>query len=127
MSNTRDTDIFTMVQRSALEAHDAVTAKASFLEDLRVLYLNGYLSRTALSEQSRSALSTNAFPFFQNDVFSLGMDAVLDKITDVLLDLLKATPFAPYGRALMPYASWVENRALYLKVGHNLCALEDAL
>eukprot|EP00959_Pyramimonas_sp_CCMP1952_P475078 9504000-Pyramimonas_sp.AAC.2 len=127
MSKSRETDRFTLVQRSALKAHDAVTAKASPLEDLRVLYMNVYLSRTALSEQSRHALATNAFPFFQNDTFSLGMDAFLDKITDVLLDLLKATSFAPYGRALMPYANWVENHALYLKVGHNLCALEDAL
>ena len=128
MSRERETDRFTTLQRDALLQHSKQASSHSDIEDLRVLYLNVYLSRTALSEWSRLAMQNHTFPFFPNDLFTLKEDVFLEQICHTFLKLLDATEHAPYARVLKPYSAWLQSRAIYLAGSdRGLSAVEDAL
>lgn len=127
MSLTRENDRFTKLQRQALSYHYSGLVQSGSVEALRVLYLNVYLTRTALSEQSREALTKNVFPFFPDDLYTYEWDAFLQKLSATLLELLRVTGHAPYGRVLKPYSSWLESSAIYISKDNGLTALEDLL
>jgi len=69
-SVSRETDRFTLLQQPALVRHSRASAiDLTQVQRLQLLAINAYWSRTALSEQSRDALVSGAFPFVGEEIF----------------------------------------------------------
>lgn len=94
LSIHRETDRFTKLLCDALSGHACITTMMSGrAEKLKVLFLNCYFARTALSEASRVALYDRAFPFFKEGLFGLPLHDFLWTLCDHLTLLLQVTNF----------------------------------
>ena len=119
LSLTRETDRFTVLQMDALYAHELGAARTARYDQLRALYLNAYFGRTALSEASRHALRTRAFPYFDADLFRCPLAEFLRRLCEGYIHLLLATDFAPYAKVLLPMRQWLESGVVYVSRGKN--------